>query len=250
MFGVTVYVPVYVQGVQGASAVSSGLGAAAVIAVLEPCQRGAGRSAGGADRALPLASDRRQAALVLAGFVLLSRIGVGSSRRRDRGAGPRRDRYRDGRDGAGVHGRCPERGALRSQIGVTTAALQFFRTIGGSLAVTGLGALLTAPARRGHRREPADRGRGPRQRGRALGAGRRDARRVRGAGPAGRRRVRARRSCCRRSGCARSAPARRRAGDQLELQERRARTSGDQRAPQRGVGASRGARPPHRPRRA
>jgi hypothetical protein len=29
-----------------------------------------------------------------------------------------------------------------SQIGVTTAALQFFRTIGGSLAVTGLGALL------------------------------------------------------------------------------------------------------------
>jgi hypothetical protein len=31
-----------------------------------------------------------------------------------------------------------------SQIGVTTAALQFFRTIGGSLAVTGLGALLAS----------------------------------------------------------------------------------------------------------
>jgi hypothetical protein len=29
-----------------------------------------------------------------------------------------------------------------AHIGVTTAALQFFRTIGGSLAVTGLGALL------------------------------------------------------------------------------------------------------------
>jgi hypothetical protein len=138
MFGVTVYVPVYVQGVQGASAVSSGL----ALLPLSLCWSLASAVGGqlvartGRYRWLPVFGS----ALVLAGFVLLSRIGAGSSRPVIAldlvvigiGMGAMVQVYMVAAQNA----------VAPAHIGVTTAALQFFRTIGGSLAVTGLGALL------------------------------------------------------------------------------------------------------------
>ena len=123
----------------------------------------------------------------------------------------------------------------QSELGVATAAIQFFRSMGGSLAVAGLGALLTAQ----------------------LGAGIDANRLTAGAGHV---------SAAARSALGdathavfvaliplaaavfvlsillpeerlhTSAPAGRRAGDQLELQEPEPHERG-QRAPQRGVGA-------------
>jgi MFS family permease len=138
MFGVTVYVPVYVQGVQGASAVSSGL----ALLPLSLCWSLASAVGGqlvartGRYRWLPILGS----ALVLAGFVLLSRIGVGSS-----GTVIALDLVVIGL-GMGamvqVYMVAAQNAVATAQIGVTTAALQFFRTMGGSLTVTGLGALL------------------------------------------------------------------------------------------------------------
>lgn len=138
MFGVTVYVPVYVQGVQGASAVSSGL----VLVPLSLCWSLTSAVGGqlvartGRYRWLPILGS----CLVLAGFLLLSQVGVGSLRTVlvldlaviGLGMGAM----------AQVYMVAAQNAVAPAQIGVTTAALQFFRTIGGSLAVTGLGALL------------------------------------------------------------------------------------------------------------
>jgi EmrB/QacA subfamily drug resistance transporter len=138
MFGVTVYVPVYVQGVQGASAVSSGL----ALLPLSLCWSLASAVGGqlvartGRYRWLPILGS----ALVLVGFVLLSRIGAGTSSTVialdlvviGLGMGAMVQVYMVAAQNA----------VAPSRIGVTTAALQFFRTVGGSLAVTGLGALL------------------------------------------------------------------------------------------------------------
>jgi hypothetical protein len=138
VFGLTVYVPVYVQGVQGASAISSGL----ALLPLSLCWSLASALGGqlvartGRYRWLPILGS----SLVLAGFVLLSRIGVGSSRTvlaldlvvTGFGMGAMVQVYLVAAQNA----------VATARIGVTTAALQFFRTIGGSLAVTGLGALL------------------------------------------------------------------------------------------------------------
>jgi MFS family permease len=138
MFGVTVYVPVYVQGVQGASAVSSGL----VLVPLSLCWSLTSAVGGqlvartGRYRWLPILGS----SLVLTGFLLLSQVGAGSSRTVlvldlaviGLGMGAM----------AQVYMVAAQNAVAPAQIGVTTAALQFFRTIGGSLAVTGLGALL------------------------------------------------------------------------------------------------------------
>jgi hypothetical protein len=140
MFGVTVYVPVYVQGVQGASAVSSGL----ALLPLSLCWSLASALGGalvartGRYRWLPILGS----VLVFIGFALLSRIGAGSSRTVialdlvviGLGMGAM----------VQVYTVAAQNAVAPSQIGVTTAALQFFRTIGGSLALTGLGALLAA----------------------------------------------------------------------------------------------------------
>jgi MFS family permease len=138
MFGVTVYVPVYVQGVQGGSAVSSGL----ALLPLSLCWSLASAVGGqivartGRYRWLPIIGS----ALVLAGFLLLSRVDAGSPRTVlildlvviGLGMGTM----------VQVYVVAAQNAVAPARIGVTTAALQFFRTIGGSLAVTGLGALL------------------------------------------------------------------------------------------------------------
>jgi hypothetical protein len=82
--------------------------------------------------------------LVLVGFLLLTRVGVGSSRTViaaelaviGLGMGSM----------VQIYVIAAQNAVAPAQIGVTTAALQFFRTIGGSLAVTGLGALLAGRA--------------------------------------------------------------------------------------------------------
>ncbi|MGH2894897.1 MAG: MDR family MFS transporter [Solirubrobacteraceae bacterium] len=140
MFGVTVYVPVYVQGVQGGSAVSSGL----ALLPLSLCWSLASAVGGqlvartGRYRWLPMIGS----ALVLAGFLLLSRVSASSSRTVlvldlvviGLGMGTM----------VQVYVVAAQNAVAPALIGVTTAALQFFRTIGGSLAVTGLGALLAS----------------------------------------------------------------------------------------------------------
>ena len=80
--------------------------------------------------------------LVLTGFLLVSGIDAGSSRAQlvlelmviGLGMGTM----------VQVYVVAAQNAVAPAQIGVTTAALQFFRTIGGSLAVTGLGALLAS----------------------------------------------------------------------------------------------------------
>jgi EmrB/QacA subfamily drug resistance transporter len=140
MFGVTVYVPVFVQGVQGGSAVSSGL----ALLPLSLCWSLTSAAGGqlvartGRYRWLPILGS----ALVLAGFLLLSQVGLETSRTVlilelvviGLGMGTMVQVYLVATQNA----------VAPSQIGVATAALQFFRTIGGSLAVTGLGALLAS----------------------------------------------------------------------------------------------------------
>jgi MFS family permease len=138
LFGVTIYSPVYVQGVVGASATSAGV-------VLIPLSFGwvlASFSSGqivsrtGRYRWFPVFGS----ALVLVGTVLLTTLGTGSSRLVASaylliigvGMGSMFQIYVIATQNA----------VDTSQIGVATAALQFFRTMGGSLAVAALGTLL------------------------------------------------------------------------------------------------------------
>ena len=69
-----------------------------------------------------------------------------------------------------------------ADLGVATAAIQFFRSMGGSIAVAILGALLIARLPGGHRPEPATAAHGRPEA--ARGAQRRHARGVRGGRPA------------------------------------------------------------------
>ena len=156
MFGMTVYVPVFVQGVQGGSAVASGL----VLVPLSLCWSLASAVGGqlvartGRYRWLPILGS----SLVLVGFLLLSRLSAESSRTElvldlvviGLGMGAMVQVYMVAAQNA----------VAPSEIGVTTAALQFFRTIGGSLAVTGLGVLLATrvAAELGHRLGASARG--------------------------------------------------------------------------------------------
>jgi Major Facilitator Superfamily len=138
LFGVTIYSPVYIQGVIGASATSAGV-------VLIPLSFGwvlASFSSGqivsrtGRYRWFPVLGS----ALVLTGTVLLTTLGTGSSRLAASaylliiglGMGSMFQIYVIATQNA----------VDTSQIGVATAALQFCRTMGGSLAVAALGTLL------------------------------------------------------------------------------------------------------------
>jgi MFS family permease len=140
LFGITIYVPVYVQRVLEASATSSGV-------VLIPLSLGwvvASFSSGqlisrtGRYRVFPILG----AALVLTGCILLTLLDETSSRTTvtldltivGLGMGSMFQ----------VYVIATQNRVRPSQIGVATAAIQFFRSMGGSLAVAALGALLTA----------------------------------------------------------------------------------------------------------
>ena len=140
LFGVTIYVPVYTQGVLGSSATSSGV-------ILIPLSLGwvaasivSGQliSRTGRYRAYPLIGS----VLVLAGTLLLTRLGAGSSR-----ASVSADLVVIG-IGMGTMFQtfviATQNRVEFSQLGVATAAIQFFRSMGGSVAVAVLGALLVA----------------------------------------------------------------------------------------------------------
>ncbi len=140
LFGITIYVPVYVQRVLGASATSSGV-------ILIPLSFGwvlASFASGqlisktGRYRVYPILG----AALVLAGCILLALLDEHSSQ-----VIVTLDLTIVGL-GMGtmfqVYVIATQNRVEMSEIGVATAAIQFFRSMGGSLAVAGLGALLTA----------------------------------------------------------------------------------------------------------
>ena len=145
LFGITIYVPVYMQGVLQVSATSSGV-------VLIPLTLGwvfASFISGqlitktGRYKIYPLIGST----LVLIGCLLLTQLGVGSSSVVASGylvvIGV----------GMGTMFQtfviATQNAVDFSQLGVATAAIQFFRALGGSLAVAGLGALLTARIGRG-----------------------------------------------------------------------------------------------------
>jgi EmrB/QacA subfamily drug resistance transporter len=140
LFGVTIYVPVFMQGVLQASATSSGV-------VLIPLSLGwvvAAFISGqlitktGRYRIYPLLGS----ALVVAGCVLLALLGADSSH-----AVVSFDLVVIG-VGMGTMFQtfviATQNRVAFSELGVATAGIQFFRSMGGSLAVAGLGALLTA----------------------------------------------------------------------------------------------------------
>src|SRR3954447_17451972 len=137
-FGVTIYAPVYVQGVIGASATSAGV-------VLIPLSFGwvlAAATSGqivsrtGRYRWFPVLGS----ALVLTGTALLTTLDTGSSRLAASaflaiiglGMGSMFQ----------VYVIATQNAVDTTQIGVATAGLQFCRTMGGSLAVAALGTLL------------------------------------------------------------------------------------------------------------
>jgi EmrB/QacA subfamily drug resistance transporter len=138
LFGVTVFIPVFIQGVLGASATTSGV-------VLIPLAFGwvlASFTAGqimartGRYRLFPIVGG----VLVLAGVVILTTLDVATSKATIAGAlvllGI----------GMGVSFQtylvAAQNAVPIERLGVATASLQFFRTIGASLAVAALGALL------------------------------------------------------------------------------------------------------------
>lgn len=138
LFGVTIYIPVYVQGVLGASATNSGV-------VLIPLSFGwvaasivSGQLVArtGRYRVFPILGST----CVLIGMVLLTRLGAGSSRAAASG-----DLVVIG-IGMGVMFQtyviATQNAVAMTELGVATAVLQFFRSMGGSFAVAGLGTLL------------------------------------------------------------------------------------------------------------
>jgi EmrB/QacA subfamily drug resistance transporter len=140
LFGISIYVPVYMQGVLQVSATSSGV-------VLIPLTLGwvvASFISGqlitktGRYKIYPLLGST----LVLIGCLLLTQLGVASS-------SVVASAYLVV-IGVGMGSMfqtfviATQNRVDFSQLGVATAAIQFFRSMGGSLAVAGLGALLTA----------------------------------------------------------------------------------------------------------
>jgi EmrB/QacA subfamily drug resistance transporter len=140
LFGVTIYIPVFVQGVLGDSATGSGV-------VLIPLSLGwvcasfvSGQlvSRTGRYRVFPLIGST----LVLAGMLLLTGLGTGSSR-----AVVSADLVVIG-IGMGTMFQtyviATQNAVAVTDLGVATASIQFFRSMGGSLAVAAFGAMLTS----------------------------------------------------------------------------------------------------------
>ena len=140
LFGITIYVPVYVQRVLGASATSSGVVLIPLSFgwVLASFASGQYISRTGRYKVFPIMGS----ILVLAGCILLALLGADSSR-----IVVTLDLTVVGL-GMGTMFQtfviATQNRVDMSEIGVATAAIQFFRSMGGSLAVAGLGALLTA----------------------------------------------------------------------------------------------------------
>jgi EmrB/QacA subfamily drug resistance transporter len=140
LFGVTIYVPVFVQGVLGQSATHSGV-------VLIPLSLGWVASSfvsgqlvarTGRYRVFPIVGT----GLVLCGVLVLAWIDAGTSGATVAGALVVM--------GLGMGVTWPiyvvatQNAVDPADLGVATATLQFFRTMGGSLAVAALGALLSS----------------------------------------------------------------------------------------------------------
>jgi EmrB/QacA subfamily drug resistance transporter len=140
MFAVTIYVPVFVQGAQGRSATASGLALIPLLLTWTFMSFLCGQiiSRTGRYRAFPIIGS----VLVIVGAVLLSLLDADSSALQVAIA--------VAMIGAGM-GTMVQTYIIATQnsvaatvVGTATAALQFFRSMGGSLAVAGLGALLAA----------------------------------------------------------------------------------------------------------
>jgi|tagenome__1003787_1003787.scaffolds.fasta_scaffold20877930_2 EmrB/QacA subfamily drug resistance transporter len=140
LFGITIYVPVYVQRVLGSSATSSGVVLIPLSFgwVLASFASGQYISRTGRYKAFPIIGSL----LVLAGCILLALLDGDSSR-----VIVTLDLTVVGL-GMGTMFQtfviATQNRVDMTEIGVATAAIQFFRSMGGSLAVAGLGALLTA----------------------------------------------------------------------------------------------------------
>jgi EmrB/QacA subfamily drug resistance transporter len=140
LFGVTIYVPVFVQGVLGQSATDSGVVliplSLAWVASSFACGQLVAHT--GRYRVFPIAGTT----LVLGGIVALTLVGVATS-----GATLAVALVVMGL-GMGltwpVYVVATQNAVDPSDLGVATATLQFFRTMGGTLAVAALGALLTS----------------------------------------------------------------------------------------------------------
>jgi len=138
LFGLTIYVPLFVQAVLGASATTSGITLIPFAGgwVVASFIAGQLMARTGRYRIYPIVGS----VLVLVGVLLLSGIGVHTAKLAIGGClvivgigmGISFQTYVVATQNAvAVH-----------QLGVATAALQFFRTMGGTLGVAGLGALL------------------------------------------------------------------------------------------------------------
>jgi EmrB/QacA subfamily drug resistance transporter len=138
-FAVSIYIPVYVQGVLGASATSSGVVLIPMMFgwVLVSLTSGQLVARTGRYRVFPIVGG----VLLTAGSLLLARAGVDTSRTVlafelvlfGMGLGMMFQTYTIALQNS-VH---------PSQIGVATGGLLFFRSMGASLAVAGVGALLS-----------------------------------------------------------------------------------------------------------
>jgi EmrB/QacA subfamily drug resistance transporter len=140
LFGVTIYVPVFVQGVLGGSATDSGVVliplSLAWVASSFVCGQVVSRT--GRYRIFPIVGTT----LVLGSLASLTLAGVDTS-----GTTIAAELVVMGL-GMGmswpVYVVATQNAVDPSQLGVATATLQFFRTMGGTLAVAALGALLTS----------------------------------------------------------------------------------------------------------
>ncbi len=140
MFAVTIYVPVFVQGAQGRSATASGFALIPLLLTWTIMSFVCGQiiSRTGRYRVFPIVGSL----FVIGGAVLLSLLDADSSALDVAiavavvgiGMGTMVQTYIIATQNA----------VATSVVGTATAALQFFRSMGGSLAVAGLGALLAA----------------------------------------------------------------------------------------------------------
>jgi len=140
MFGALAFLPQYLQLVHGVSATVSGLLLLPLLVGLLIMSIGSGRyiSSSGNYRWFPLVGT----ILVTAGLALLTTIGAHTS------LGLIsiyifRLRSRPGPLHAGAHSRRPELRAM-AQLGVATSSVTFFRSMGGALGASALGAVLTS----------------------------------------------------------------------------------------------------------
>jgi EmrB/QacA subfamily drug resistance transporter len=140
MFAVTIYVPVFVQGAQGRSATASGFALIPLLLTWTFMSFVCGQliSRTGRYRAFPIVGS----AIVIVGVVLLSLLDADSSALQvaiavaaiGAGMGTMVQTYII----------ATQNSVATSVVGTATAALQFFRSMGGSLAIAVLGAVLAA----------------------------------------------------------------------------------------------------------